>query len=62
MVESGRSSINECKHYLCITAAGHVGAEDTKQVGKISKILIFYILLIRSISIRFITEYISRRS
>ena len=56
MVESGRSSINECKHYLCITAAGHVGAVDTKQLGKISKILIFYILLIRSISIRFITE------
>ena len=55
MVESGRSSINKCKHYLCI-AAGHVGAEDTKQLGKISKILIFYILLIRSISIRFITE------
>ena len=56
MAESGINSINECKHYLCITAAGHVGAVDTKQLGKISKIHIFYILLIRSISIRFITE------
>ena len=48
--------LNKQVQTLLIIAAGHVGAEDTKQLGKISKIPIFYILLIKSISIRFITE------